>query len=159
MKYIKLFLVAACLVSAYGLIRDYFDAPKRRQTAAQVANFEKLEKVGVKTHAILNTSYRESHIRVRGFWKSKIYWVKYFFTVQGFSYDGIYKTKEIPEERAIVIYYLPENPKINAVNPVDVLRELKSTERRFYAGIFVLVLAVQLFYSAMRPSKKPQPAR
>jgi hypothetical protein len=154
MKYIKLLLGVFCLVVGYFSIRDYLDAPKRRNLAVQVAEYEELDKSGVKTQARLDSSPKKSHVNDYGIYTSSVYRVKYFFTVHGMPYDGVYKTAELPEGETIAIYYSPENPTINAVNPAAVLRELKSPERRFYAGTFLLLMGVLLFYSAFKKTHK-----
>ncbi|GAB2785316.1 hypothetical protein GCM10027275_32230 [Rhabdobacter roseus] len=143
-SYIYIIISFFFVLGGFSLIKDHFSDAERQRWQESIASYEKLVANPVKTEAFLDNVYKERTIKVMGL-PMKSYKMKYFFLVDGRTYEGTYTSNTSPEKTFITINYLAENPSTNAINPERVLQGLKDDESsnfNLYLGIGALLLGI-----------------
>lgn len=140
-KFFRLISSCVFLALGYSFLSDYFDKGMSQQAEEKIQSLEKLVESSKTTTAMLDSIYSERIIRVAGV-NTTFYETKYFFSVGGSQYEGLYKPESRPNETQITVSYLEENPAVNSVNASKELEVLKEDERsnfKLFVGLGLLV--------------------
>jgi hypothetical protein len=120
----------------------------------EVSNLKRLITNGIKTNATLNNEYKLETIKVLGV-PTQYYTYTYSFFANGSIITGEYTFEKEQNVSSIDIKYLPENPSINSVNPLEriaFLTKAEGSNSALYIGLGLILIGIYLGYSAY---KKP----
>lgn len=144
-KIFKFIVPIILIIIGIQFTRDFFGGSHEEE----VKNLRELIANGVKTNATFNSEYKIETIKILGV-PTKYYLYNYVFTVNGSIIQGEYTFDKEQNSNVIEIIYLPENPKINSVNPNDRINFLTNAEGNntaLYIGLVLILIGLYLGYS------------
>lgn len=132
------------IVAGIQFARDY----KGSSDSRRITQLEQLINEGQSTAGVLSQEYTTKTIKIGGI-PIKSYEVNYLFTVDEVEYRGITILSNEPTQTLTEITYLPEDPRVNAVNPkreLENLTDLKGDTFVLILGLALLLLGLYLLY-------------
>ena len=160
-NYFRLFWGISFVLSGFGFTKNYFSDSTRRLLQEKINSYEKLEKTGTKILASLDSQYTETTVKIMKV-PVKMYSAKYFFSVNGNTYEGEYSSSKPPTVQAVEVYYLQEDPSINDQDPAKELQHLrasKESKTSLYFGLFLLVIGAALTFNSINEIRKVKKER
>ena len=140
--YFKLIIGILLMMGGCSLTTEYFSDSKAAELNEKIKVYEKFVASPIEVNAILDSVYTETTMKIMGA-PVKLYETKYFFTVDGTPYQGVYRPTSPPSEMFIKIQYLPEDPSVNAVNAkneLTILQNSKESKGLLYFGLALLAI-------------------
>ena len=143
----KLFSILG-IIFCFSLCKTCISMHNEKGDKDKIANYEKMIATDSKTMAELESEYKETTVKIAKI-PVKSYDFNYNFKVNDREFKGSYTTFELPKTTSIEVYYLPENPAVNCLNPQKLLAtelEEKSSNSNLYWGIGWGLLAIANVY-------------
>ena len=160
-KFYRLIYSCIFLALGYSFLSDYFSADLDKQQQQRIQALEQLVQSPQTITARLDSVISERIIRVSGV-DTYFYETKYFYSVDGKQYEGVYKPKSRPTQKQLAIQYLPTNPEISSANASEelaLLEEEKESSFKLWAGLALALaggLGVWSFISKFLQKRKQE---
>lgn len=147
---INLFIGLIAAFFAYHGLSDYFWGNQER-----FEKYQQLQVEGATAFANLDTAYQSMTIKIKGI-ETTIYFIDYFFDLEGKNYKGTYyfKHPDSVVSDQVEVSYLPTDPKINATDIeqelADAKKELESKGDLWFGLAGVVSTILLIFFGGIR---------